>query len=285
MKKVWLVEKYIFSDYEKELADTIKSYGFDCHVFDDTDRNFDFNKTIKNKYNENDCVIFYGSLQVGRQIYNRTNLIPGVFLNIDNYDCNKYYGYYGNELVNNDYLFFGLNDIKRNINKIFEYFKTTNIFIRPSNGYKSFTGQLISKDNFNSEFEILCKSYGGLDLNQLVLVSSQKKILEESRFIIFNKNNKNEIIDGNKYMINGELVKNRILDQKALEYVHKIKDMYTPDKAFTIDIAKLEDNTYKILEIGSFCCASWYNADIDKIVKETNNLIIEEYNDYWNLSK
>lgn len=282
MNVIWLIEKYMF-DYIPELIEMIKKSGAKYHIFDDTENTFDFKRSIQSKYTEQDCVIFYGSLQRGRQIYNQTNFIPGVFLTIDNYECSKYYGYYGNHLVNSNYILLGLNDVKRNIDKIFEQFNTPSIFIRPSNGYKTFTGQLLPKDNFETEFKILCNSYGGLDPNQLVLLAPQQKIIEENRFIVFNIEYTNQIIDGNTYMINGELVKERKTDDLALSFAKTVVDLYTPDKAFTIDIAKMEDNSYKVLEIGSFCCAGWYNMDLEKVVHATNKLALSEFSDYWNL--
>lgn len=279
----WIVEKYMFEEYEEKLVQTIKNSGNNCFLVDDTDWRFDFDRDIKSKYKPDECVLFYGSLQRGRQMLRDTAFIPGVFLTVENYECYKYYGYYGDNLVNSDYLIFGLNDIKRNKEKIFNYFKTSSIFIRPSNGYKTFTGQLLSHENFDEEFRVLCLSYGGLDMEQLVLVSKAQKVMEENRFIIIN-NDQNRIIDGNKYMVERELVKERIVDQDAWKYAETIVNNYTPDKAFTIDIAKMSDNSYKVLEIGSFCCAGWYNMDLDLVVREINNLAINEYKDYYGLA-
>lgn len=282
MKVNWIIEKYMW-EYEQLLHDIIISSGNNCRIIDDTDIDFNFNKQIKNRYSDDDCVIFYGSLQRGRQVWRETSFIPGIFLTIDNYECYKYYGYYGNKLVNSDYILTGLNDLTRRKDGLFNLFNTLKIFIRPSNGYKTFTGQLLSLTNFDIEFDTLCKSYGGIDVDQLVLISSEKKIREENRFVIVNNGDFNKVVDGNKYMIDGELVKERIIDNSALEYVRTICNNYTPDKAFTIDIAKLDDNTYKVLEIGSFCCAGLYNMDFELVVKEINNLCLNEYKNYQNI--
>jgi len=283
MKKIWIVEKHLFPEYENELKDAIISSGESCYMFDDTKHTFNFDKNIKEKFTNQDWIIFYGSLQRGRQILKETDFLPGIFLTLENYECYKYYSYYGDNMVNDNYLFLSFNDIIRNKNKIFDFFKTESIFIRPSNGYKTFTGQLLHKDNFEKELDTLSKSYGGIDVDQLVLLSSYKKICEESRFVVVNKNGSNSIIDGNVYMINNELVKHRKVDECALIYANSIIDKYTPDKAFTIDIAKLEDGSYKVLEIGSFCCAGLYNMDIEKVVNGINDLLEYEYKDYWNL--
>jgi hypothetical protein len=291
MKVNWIIEKYMFEEYEQQLVDTIKNSGHNALVVDDTHWKFDFDRDIKSKFTEDQCVLFYGSLQRGRQLWCDTNFVPGVFLTIDNYECFKYYGYYGDELVNSHYTLLGLNDVFRNKEKLFEilheahwtHLTNSKIFIRPSNGYKTFTGQLLSWKNFDEEFSVFCKSYGGLDMNQLVLIAPEQRVREENRFIIINENGKNRIVDGNKYMVDREVITERIVDEEAWKYAETVKDNYTPDKAFTIDIAKLDDGTYKVLEIGSFCCAGWYNINLEKVVNQMNNLCINEYNDYYNL--
>jgi len=280
----WIFEKYLFDSYENELVDIINKNNSKCYLMDDTDIfKFDMKKYISKNFSDDDIVFFYGSLQKGQYIYRYTKLYPGVFLSLDNYECFKYYGYYGNELVNSDYMLFGLNDIIRSENKekIFNSFNTDKIFIRPSNGYKTFTGQLVPKDDWESELDILKRSYGGTDVDQLVLLSSQKNVVEEHRFMISNSGGSNHIIDGNLYMVNGELIDERIIDENAYKYVEKIINNYTPDKLFTIDIAKMDNGEYKILEIGSLSCASWYNVDLDKVVKEVNKVCELEYNDVY----
>lgn len=285
LKVNWVVEKYMFENYEEHLVQVIKDTGHNCLLVDDTNLKFDFDVEIKNKFKKNDCVLFYGSLQRGRQMLRDTPYIPGVFLTIDNYECYRYYKHYGNELVNNDYCLFSLGDLFRDVIRqhIFEFFVTTKVFVRPSNGYKTFTGQLISKENWVEELDVLCKSYGGLDLDTLVLVADRQRIREENRFIVVNENGKNRIIDGNTYMIDQIPVNVRLVDEKALEYANTIVNNYTPDPAFTVDIAKMDGGQYKILEIGSFCCAGWYNANLPLVVDEINKLVINEYNNYYNI--
>jgi len=173
-------------------------------------------------------------------------------------------------------------DVKRMSKMFFEKFGSDEMFIRPSNGYKTFAGQLLPKENFDYEFDIFIKTQW-VDIDQLVLIAPKKNVREENRFIVISEDGTNRIVDGNKYMIDGELLIERIVDGQALAYANTVVNNYTPDKAFTIDIAKMNDGTYKVLEIGSFCCASWYNMDLEKVVKEINNLAITEYKDYYNL--
>ena len=58
-------------------------------------------------------------------------------------------------------------------------------------------------------------------------------------------------------------------------------DVYQPDKAYTMDICKLKDSGYRLIELNSFCCASWYGNDVNKIVSAVNDLCIDDYNDIY----
>jgi hypothetical protein len=282
MKKVnWIIDKFLFDEYEDKLANSIKNSGMNVYFFDDT-KNHDVQTFVNKKFTDDDIVIFHGSLNHGRRILKQP-VYPGVFLTLDNYECYKYYGQYGDNLLNSDYLMMGLNDVLRNKEKIFDLFKTNNVFIRPSNGFKSFTGQLLPKDNFDIEFDVLTKSYGGLESDILVLLSSEKEIEEEYRFIVID----GEVISGALYMDKDSRSRwepyydKPCLDKNAFEFAIKMSKIYQPDKAFNMDVCRLSSGEYKLMEINSFCCGSLYGNDYDIIVDKVNKLCIDEYNDIF----
>jgi hypothetical protein len=280
MKNIkWFVEKNLFPEYEDLMVKTIRNSGMTAYLFDDTDMNFNFYNYINKKLNDDDIVFFYGSLQNGRKML-KTKYYPGVYLSLDNYECYKYYGYFGEELLNSDYLLIGFNDILRKKDEIIDKYKTS-FFIRPSNGFKSFPGQVINCNNFDSDYNALCKSYGGIDIDQLVLLSSCKNIHSESRYVIVDR----EIVDGCVYMINGEKIDYYQYDQGSYDYLNAIlnKINYSPDIAYTIDISYNKDNDeYKVIEINSFCCAGLYNMkNFDKIINKLNGVILKDYNEIF----
>ena len=277
MKTNWIVEKNLFPEYEEKLVKTIIGSGMECYFFDDSNYDFDLINKLKSKYTDKDATIFYGSLQNGQKIIRQTNLNPGVYLTINNYECFNYYGYFGKELMNESYMMMGMNDLYRLKDKLIKKFKTK-FFIRPSNGYKSFPGQIINCDDFDKDYHTLIQSYGGLDMNQLIVISPYKNITNESRFAIID----GEIVDGCIYMIDGEKITERLFDQLSFNYVDKIKNLYHPDDAYTLDIAFNEKNKqYKVLEINSLCCAGLYQMDLNKIVCSMNKMVEKTYNDYW----
>ncbi len=185
--------------------------------------------------------------------------------------------------MNSKYVMMGLNDVLRNKDAIFnQYFGSIDkVFIRPSNGFKSFTGQCLSKDNFKFEFNILVKSYGGIDMDTLVVLAPAHEIEEEYRFVIVD----GKVVCGSLYLdsTNRESFKayydKPCLDEKAIELANKLVGIYQPDKCFNMDICRLKSGEYKLIEINSFCCGSLYGNDCTKVVEAVNELVIKDYND------
>ena len=278
----WIIDKYIW-DYEDKLVQTVKDSGMNVFVFDDSMSRFDnIQDYVKNKFTEKDIVIMHGSLQMGRRIL-RTAAYPGVFLTLENYECYNYYGLFGESLLNSEYVMMGLNDVLRNSSSIFKIFGTDELFIRPSNGYKSFTGQCLSKETFDEDFLVLTKSYGGLDMNTLVVLSPAQEIEEEYIFSVID----GKVVSGALYMDS----KNRETweayydkpcdNHMAKAFADLMVDIYQPDKAYTIDVCRLKGGGYRLIELNSFFCASWYGSDYKKIVKAVNDLCVNEYNDVF----
>lgn len=282
MKKIkWIIDKGMFEEYEDRLVTAIKNSSNDVIFYDDLkhDKIEDF---LKTKFTDDDILMFHGSLQHGRGVL-RTSYYPGIYLTLENYECYKYYGYFGYLLLNYDYLMMGLNDVLRQKDFIFETFGTDKVFIRPSNGYKSFPGQILPKENFEFELDVLKKSYGGLDLDQLVLVSPIQEIDEEYRFIVVD----GKVVSGSLYMDKNNRKSwsayyDRLCeDKKAFEFAEELVKLYQPDKAYTLDVCKLPSGEYKMLEINSFCCGSMYGNDYDKVVNAINELCLQDFNEIY----
>lgn len=289
MKKVnWIIDKYIFDDYEKKLETAIKNSGHNVLFYDDTvfENLMDFfNKKFKWDQNEtipNPIVIFHGSLECAKQ-FNNLIFYPGAYLTLSNYECFKYYGLFGDNLLNSNYFMMGLNDVLRNKNKFFDTFKTDGIFIRPSDGFKSFPGQTLPKENFDFEFNIFLQSYGGLDTDTLVVISAIQDIEEEYRFIVID----DVVVSGSLYMDKNNrdshcaYYDKLCTDQSAWDFAVEMSKIYQPDKAYVIDVCKLSNGEYKMIELNSFCCGSMYGNDYDKVVEAVNNLCIKDFEDVY----
>lgn len=286
MKKVkWVIDKDMFEDYEDRLVESIRKSGAEVHFYDDQKVENISSYLHKNFNNLNDLIIFHGSLQHGRGVL-KTSFYPGIYLTLENYECYKYYGFFGEYLLNSNYMMMGLNDVLRNKNRIFGRFGTDSIFIRPSNGYKSFPGQLLPYANFDQEFDIMTKSYGGLDMDVLVVVSPAVDIDEEYRFIVVDE----KVVSGSLYMDKNNrktftAYYDRLCeDRGAMKFAEEMAKIYQPDRAYTIDVCKLPSGEYKLIELNSFCCGSMYGNDYDAVVKAVNQTVLEDFDDmFYNL--
>jgi len=279
----WILEKYLFDEYEDRFVKAIRDSGHSVDIYDDSMSRFEtVEDYVKAKYTQEDIVMMHGSLQMGRRML-RTSSYPGVFLTLENYECYNYYGYFGDRLLNSDYIMMGLNDILRNRDNLFKVFNTDALFIRPSNGYKSFPGQFLYKENFDSEFDILTKSYSGLDMNTLCVLSPKQEIAEEYRFIVVN----GKVISGALYMDENNRKEWKAYYDKsythglAFSFAEHMLEIYQPDKAYTIDVCKMKAGGYRLIELNSLCCASWYGNNCDAVIKALNELCINEYNDVY----
>lgn len=282
MKNVnWVIDKYIFEDYEDRLVEAIRKSGENVHFYDDLKT--DVASFMGKRFTDEDIVIFHGSLQHGRRVA-KLPLYPGIYLTLENYECYKYYGLFGEYLLNSNYMMMGLNDVLRNKDKIFDTFGNLgSIFIRPSNGYKSFPGQLLPFNNFEQEFDIMTKSYGGLDMDVLCVVSPAVEIDEEFRFIVVD----GKVVSGSLYMDkdsrkNWTAYYDRVCyDEIAWRFAEEMAKIYQPDKAFTVDVCKLPSGEYKLIELNSFCCGSMYGNDYDEVVKAVNECCRADFEDVF----
>lgn len=278
----WVIDKGMFEDYEDRLVTAIRKSGMEVVFYDDAKHQTTIGNFLGRRFIDpyDDVIIFHGSLQHGRGVL-KTPFYPGIYLTLENYECYNYYGYFGDNLLNDKYTMMGLNDVLRNKNRIFGRFGTEPIFIRPSNGYKSFPGQTLPYKNFEQEFNILTKSYGGLDLNTLVVISPAQEIEEEYRFIVID----GKVISGSMYMdkqsrSEWKAYYDRLCeDQGAMDFAIEMSQIYQPDKTYTLDVCRLPNGEYKLIELNSFCCASMYGNDYDKVVEAVNDLCIKDFED------
>jgi len=284
MKRLnWAIDKYLFDEYEERLVESLAKQDCNVYFYDDLCGKT-FKEWITDKFTDKDIVVFHGSLQHGMQL-SHLPIYPGTFMTIDKYECYKYYGYYGDNLLNEDYMMMGLNDVLRNKERIFDRYDNPKVFIRPSDGFKSFAGQLLSYRNFEQEFNVLLQSYGGIDMESLVLISGLQEIKEEYRFVVVD----GKLISGTTYFDSENVgtydphYDKICTDEKAIKFADKMVGLYQPDKAFTIDVCKTGNDEYKLLEIGSFNCASMYGNDYGKIVDAVNLLAVKEYDDLFNI--
>lgn len=267
----WLIEKYIFDENITYFQKTFKKHNINYKIIE----YFPFMEFNPNDYfGPDEIVIFYGSLNLARDIVKKSKWIPGTWCNLQALKCSNYYNYYGKYLLNNNYIMLPYGELYRQKEFLFQNFGINNsLFIRPDDGFKSFTGQVISHENY--EIDVKQLGFYDVDASNIVIVSSPKNIEKEMRFICVD----GKIVAGSTYKIKGKPFEIQSHDKEAVAFAENVVKDWQPELCFVLDVA-LYENEYKLLEINSFSCSGYYQCDIENIVLAANQAAIKEYNSY-----
>lgn len=272
MKPTWLIEDFDPDDSRLPLLEEVKSQGFPYQLLTFESGNYD---SIPNSSKE--CVIFQGTLNLGRQLRREKQWIPGVWCDLEAFKCTSYYPYFGKYLLNADYIFVPVYELKRKKQELYDIFGTDDsIFIRPNSAFKTFTGKAVEKKHFESELEWMTE-YS--DKNSLAVVASPKPIDVEYRLITCEQ----KVITGSTIRVHGELKKETINlnDTKLIEYAEKIcrEVDFQADPIYVMDVCRMYGELY-VVELNSFSCSGLYACDLKIIVEKASELAEKEWREY-----
>ena len=273
MEAKWLIEDYEHDGSLQPLMDEVISQGMDLKII----KHKAWGYLEFDQYLNEDCVVFYGTLNTGRQIQRQKGWVPGVYCNFQNFCCSTYYSYWAKYLLNKNYIMLPLLEIKRQENYIFDNFGIDNcIFIRPNSGSKTFPGQILKQEEINKQFDLF-EGYAGKSLDQIIaIISSPKVIKKEWRCIVVDK----KVIAFSQYIENDELNIKKEINTKAFSLAEKIaKEEWQPDIAYTLDICEFNEECF-LLEANSFSCSGLYKSDTVSIVKEVSKVALKEWKEY-----
>jgi hypothetical protein len=266
----WVVENFSEGEDILQLIDAIREEGHQLYLIN-RKTGFEY----KHINIENECVVFYGSINMAPIIESHLSTCkPVLFENFDKFKCSVYWPKFHQFLFNDRHEFVTFGTFKSNK---FEYYskygKDAMLFIRPDNGTKTFSGQLLDLQDFERFINnnIVCNAKD----DDLIIVSTPKNIISEFRFIV---SDKKEILGKSCYKFNHKLTTVPGAPEGATNLVKKILDVGEyPARVFAIDIVEDEDHQYWLMEFNSFNSCGLYAADKKKIVKEVSTIALEEY--------
>ena len=279
MKAKWLLQTGVFDENFDHFQNALKSQGYSYNTFTypTAFRDPDFDQ-----FPDNDCVIFYGSLNLANQIRKQKPWIPGTYYDSTNFKCSTYYpNGFGQYLFSDFYMFMPLKEVIRlKKHPHFCYSFSGTIFIRPDSGFKEFTGQVVVTDEKQlfglPEIEALnsCKHF---DDNIMCVVSSAKHIEREWRIVIADK----KFVTGCQYKHRMELVVTKDCPQEIIKYAEKVASCeWEPCKVYVMDICIGNNGVPGLLELNSFSCSGLYECDISKIVEIVSKVAEQEWKEY-----
>lgn len=274
MRPLWLIENYEHDSSLDPFFNAIKNHGDRMDVFEA--KPF-YDKKQFGKYDNNDCIIFYGTLNLGRMLQKDKGWVPGVYCNFTNLCCHSYYSYWYKYLLNKDYIMLPMMQILERKDEVFNQFSVNGeIFIRPDSGAKPITGQTILVDNIEREFKLFL-DYAGNDLDQIIaIISSPKKIDFEYRCVVANK----KVVSCCQYKRDRELDIKKDSPSDIMMIANMVaQEIWQPDLVYTLDMCYANGSAF-LLEANSFSCAGLYESDFNAVVKEVSEIAIKEWQEY-----
>jgi len=273
MKVKWLIEDYEHDSSLAPLIDEVEKQGMEYKI-----AKYEPWESCKlDHYPDNDCVVFYGTLNLGRQLQRQKGWIPGAYCNFKNLCCKTYYSYWAKYLFNQDYIMLPFMEIKRRQDWIYDnYGVDDTIFIRPDSGAKTFAGQTLAKEMIDKEFKLFA-NYASMPSDEIITVISSAKVIdEEFRIVIVDK----KIVAGSQYKKDGKLDISTRVPRQAWELAKQIaQEEWQPDIAYTLDICK-SNGEYSMLEANSFSCSGLYLCDPEPIVRELSKVALREWKEH-----
>jgi len=273
MKPKWLIEKDIFNENLTRLTDEITKQGFEYKIV----QHIPFGGGTYDNFPDEDCIIFYGSLNLGKQLQREKKWVPGVYNNMRELECLNYYGHMGKWLLNSPYMFITIKELLRTKDFCFDIFgnKDDELFVRPSSGYKPFTGMVVGRTRMSQE--TLGYGYYHEDPSLLVAISGAKQISREWRVVIGDK----KVITGSQYKINNELEVLNDFPKEVEDYAQSIiPEDWQPDRLFVMDIAEYNNELY-LLELNSFSSSGLYDCDLGRIVEVASKIALEDWRETY----
>ena len=171
-----------------------------------------------------------------------------------------YMKYFPEYYLNQDCLFMPFWALKIALfkNQIFKHlYYSDKLFIKPDNGFKTFTGFSVSKKEWDKEISFLSPA----NEDCLVLVSSHKEILHEWRFWVFD----NEVVTYSSY--SWEEQEEKEPEDYIINHAKMIATQVKHLKDFTLDLCLIKGNYYpKVVEINCITTSGTYKCDLSKLI-------------------
>ncbi len=276
MKAKWLLEEDVFQENLDGIKQAIISQGMEYKML----KYIPFEGTVFDQYNPNreDCVIGYGSLGMTQQLLRKTRWVPGAWCNLKHFECKHYYAYLGQYLLNSEYIMLPYGELLRQKYMLFSMLGMHNtLFIRPSSGFKTFTGKVVHRDDYEKEVEY----FGFYDVTpeELVVVAKPRAIQGEWRVVVVN----GKPVAASMYKWGGKPKVEAGCPTDVWEYAAEVAKIWQPERCFVIDVCNVHFHSFRtlrVVEINSFSSSGLYACDKNAVVEAVSAAAVEEYEEY-----
>jgi hypothetical protein len=268
----YVIQENLFREYHYDkLISTLKRYGFDYHIvrsFPYTDKIVDVEDIPDVAYvvdelpdlnlNFKQKIFVFGSVKLAR-ITSELGWSPGSMLN-DQHDFMSYKDHYKEHLLNYDSTIHRLGD---------ELEWSGDMFLRPTNDNKAFTGSLFTLEEWIDKREYILHNLKSDVINEdtLIQLTTPRNIQKEIRCWVVG----GKVVTASQYRLGNSVVLDANVEPEALEFAQRMVDIHSIASSFVIDVC-LSEGEWKIVELGCINSAGFYHSDLSLMIQK-----LEEY--------
>lgn len=219
---------------------------------------------------EGECVVAYGSVQMVRKVMKARagSWQPGSFFRPERLSYSAWSPFLGDLMLNDDFVILPYGEFKRR--GLASWGGAA--FIRPDAVTKSFTGFVISENDFEHEVNSLeCISH--VQPEEMVVIARPKEILGEFRFVIAD----GKVVTGSAYSWDRKFDVRSDVDPACWEIAEEIAERpWQADRAYICDVA-LTHRGPRLLELNALSCSGLYACDTTLVAKAVSEAALREW--------
>lgn len=189
---------------------------------------------------------------------------PGVWWSDDAFNYRTYTKMYGRHMVNADAEYATFSTVPQ---------FSGHRFIRPVSDGKAFVGEVIGGQQYETWRDAILALHIDTFASTPVLVATPKVLQLEYRFfVVEGKVRSGSLYHAGRHLMYRALEPDNEIDTGAWDYAQARVDQWQPDAAFVIDVAYMQDETYKVIELNCLNGAGFYHSDIEAVLLAVDTL-------------
>lgn len=272
----WLFEADVFPDYSSEFVSAIRDCGSKVTVLPAIKPGYSFEEAGQPDSriaSREECVIFHGCIGLAERIQSETDWLPGFYGDFERLACNSYFPPFGGFLLNSQYAMLPFREVRRLKDHLFDSLSQDGqFFMRPNSPKKLFAGMLIRRDYFEKDYE-LAAFYDVAD-HELVVIAPVQRLQCEWRFVVVD----GRVVSGSCYRNEDRPCRIAEVTPDAKHFAEKVVSCgWSPDRAWTMDVARTMSGEHRLIEIGSFSYANLYACDLHAVVDAVQRVAVEDW--------
>jgi hypothetical protein len=257
----WVVQTNVSSEAsEDKLCRFLPSHGAIVHQF----KLVPFDDSPLDIPDHEGPTVFYGSTSLMRRVKKEDRWTPGVWYDLGSSSFETLMRHYGEELLNHDSKVMTLDEFMD-----CQWANDLPLFVRPTLDTKSLTGKVRSFGEWKEHITASIGQRGGPEHSTLIQVAMPKDVVDEWRVCIVN----GIPVSASSYRVAGRFNQGGPVPAEMLNFARHIARVYSPQPVFMLDIARLGDDTLKVIETNCMNCAGFYWMDVYEIAQAVTDYV------------